>query len=181
MENRTQNIVYIGRKRFKPDNVAGTDTVWLEYGDVQEVPYKASVKLLKHPDVWVTEKEFAKMPKALPKKSAGSTGAPATQKTGVVTHKFPPNDLDDSGVDDGDDSGGDDESTGEGGGAGDGDNTGGNDRESMIRNAILGLDKAEGFGKNGNPKVSAVRAVTGDDSIVVKEVNAVWSAMQEAG
>ncbi len=45
-------IEYIGLKAEKRDNVAGTQTVWLGTGDVQDVPDEAAAVLLKHPDIW---------------------------------------------------------------------------------------------------------------------------------
>mgnify|MGYP005847861001 CR=1 FL=1 len=58
MSVKTQNIVYIGKKKFKRDTVGKSGTVWAGYGDVQEVPHSAATKMRLHPDVWVTEKEF---------------------------------------------------------------------------------------------------------------------------
>lgn len=47
-------IRYIGAKPKKNDNVAGTDTVWSGFGDVQEVPPAAAAKLLatKYANIW---------------------------------------------------------------------------------------------------------------------------------
>ena len=63
--NKSINVVYVGRKNFKADTIANTSTIWLEYGDVQEVEAQAAVKLLKHKDVWVTESVFKRMPQDL--------------------------------------------------------------------------------------------------------------------
>ncbi|MFY9479172.1 MAG: hypothetical protein WAQ08_16120 [Aquabacterium sp.] len=48
----TVNVVYLGRKPFKQDNVAGTGIVWRGYGDIQRVPVTALAKILEHPAVW---------------------------------------------------------------------------------------------------------------------------------
>lgn len=48
----TVNVVYLGRKPFKQDNVAGTGIVWHGHGNIQRVPVTALAKLLEHPAVW---------------------------------------------------------------------------------------------------------------------------------
>lgn len=46
-------IEYIGRKDRKEDNIAGTSTVWLGHGDVQEVADEgAARRLLAYDTVW---------------------------------------------------------------------------------------------------------------------------------
>lgn len=51
-ELKKQEIRYIGHKEFKKDTVAGSKTMWLGHGDVQEVEPDVAVKLRQHPDVW---------------------------------------------------------------------------------------------------------------------------------
>lgn len=56
-------LVYIGNKPFKEDNVCKSGVTWIGYGDKQPVDRKNLAEYLKHPQVWVTEEEFEKMPK----------------------------------------------------------------------------------------------------------------------
>lgn len=58
----TVRIKYIGTKAKKTDTVAGTGIVWL-FGEAQDVPERAAVQLLKHPDVWELD-DGAKRPVA---------------------------------------------------------------------------------------------------------------------
>lgn len=48
----TIDVMYIGHKPFKEDNVAGTGTVWHGHGDVQPVPSLAWPRLAQHAAVW---------------------------------------------------------------------------------------------------------------------------------
>lgn len=45
-------VKYVGVKDVKTDNVAGTKTLWVGYGDVQEVTEATWAELSKHPDIW---------------------------------------------------------------------------------------------------------------------------------
>lgn len=45
-------VEYIGRKPKQTDTVAGTGTIWIGAGDVQEVSDEAWAAMAKHPFVW---------------------------------------------------------------------------------------------------------------------------------
>lgn len=45
-------IVYVGKKPFATDNVAGSRKVWNGHGDVQQVTEAQAKTLLKYPDQW---------------------------------------------------------------------------------------------------------------------------------
>jgi hypothetical protein len=45
-------IQYVGDKLTKTDNVASTGTIWVGYGDVQDVPDKLWPLFAAHPNVW---------------------------------------------------------------------------------------------------------------------------------
>lgn len=47
------NVIYIGDKPEKVDNVSGSGAVWRGHGDVQAVNPESWAKLSKHPNVWV--------------------------------------------------------------------------------------------------------------------------------
>jgi hypothetical protein len=47
------NVIYIGDKPEKVDNVSGSGAVWRGYGEVQAVKPESWAKLSKHPNVWV--------------------------------------------------------------------------------------------------------------------------------
>lgn len=66
-------FVYIGMKAVKTDNICGTGTTWLGYGDVQPVERKYVAEFMKHPDVWMTQEAFEKMkePQNLVAKTGG--------------------------------------------------------------------------------------------------------------
>lgn len=46
------NVIYIGDKPEKVDNVSGSGAVWRGHGDVQAVKPESWEKLSKHPNVW---------------------------------------------------------------------------------------------------------------------------------
>lgn len=69
-----QRVEYIGRKPRQTDTVAGTSTVWIGAGDVQEVPDEAWDAMSKHPFVWRL---------AEPATSAGGLGDAAPGKKEV--------------------------------------------------------------------------------------------------
>lgn len=45
-------LVYVGKKPWTMDNVAGSGKAWNGAGDVQEVTVNQAKRLLKHPDQW---------------------------------------------------------------------------------------------------------------------------------
>lgn len=48
----TVKVEYVGSKKMKTDNVAGTGIVWYGNGDVQDVPTDAWERMAKHKDAW---------------------------------------------------------------------------------------------------------------------------------
>ena len=86
-----QLVEYIGRKPKQTDTVAGTSTVWLGAGDVQEVSDEAWAAMAKHPFVWrLAEK------KAEPATSTAPTGglSDAPNPDAVTTTTTAPVELD---------------------------------------------------------------------------------------
>lgn len=59
-------VRYVGPKARKSDNVAGTGTVWIGHGDVQDVPASAWPKLAAYPDVWRLAGDTTPLPDASP-------------------------------------------------------------------------------------------------------------------
>lgn len=51
-------VVYVGSKSYKEDNICKTGAVWFGYGDSQKIERKYIPILLKHPDVWMLKTEF---------------------------------------------------------------------------------------------------------------------------
>ncbi|MCH8180258.1 MAG: hypothetical protein IIA02_10810 [Proteobacteria bacterium] len=49
----TINVMYIGTKSRKEDNIAGSGLAWRGHGDVQPVTAAQWAQLSKHPDIWV--------------------------------------------------------------------------------------------------------------------------------
>lgn len=49
----TINVMYIGTKSRKEDNIAGSGLAWRGHGDVQPVTPGQWAQLSKHPDIWV--------------------------------------------------------------------------------------------------------------------------------
>lgn len=49
------NVVYVGKKPFARDNVAGSNKTWAGAGDVQEVTDQQARVLIKYPDQWALE------------------------------------------------------------------------------------------------------------------------------
>lgn len=45
-------IVYVGKKPFSMDNVAGSGKLWNGMGDIQQVTEQQAKTLLKYPDQW---------------------------------------------------------------------------------------------------------------------------------
>lgn len=180
-EGKTQELVYVGRKPVKKDTVAGTGIIWAGYGDAQEVPHAAAVKMLQHPDVWVTRKVFeanypAKSPHADKKPAPKSKGGTDFSALSNAPPAGGDDDPDNEGDDDQDNEGGDDE----------GDDSGepGDDAGAIeiVKAAILSLDSEnpEHFGKQG-PKIDAVRAAANDPSLDAKLVKAAWKELKANG
>lgn len=164
MDTRVENIVYIGPKRFKRDTVAGTPTVWLGYGDVQQVGYGDAVKLLMHPDVWITEKQFKERGKNA--SEPAPTPPPAPEPPPAPT---PP--------------AGTTEGQGEGSEGNESDQGGLSDTTTTdpIVAAIYSLDRSDpaNFSEStGKPKIEAVRATMGDDKVTVQQVGKAWNRIQ---
>lgn len=69
--NPIVQIKYIGRKATKRDNVADTGLEWTP-GQVHSVPRVAAIKLLRHPDVWVTDEaiDLPRLPRRDPIRDA---------------------------------------------------------------------------------------------------------------
>lgn len=151
MAGKTQMIAYIGKKPVKRDTVAGTGIIWGGFGDVQEVPHKAAVKLLQHPDVWCVESKLGSQ-------------EPKSPGLGSV-----------------DKSDGEDQDQEQDQGSQDSEPEGSTERDNVIANAILSLSHGdpEHFGSTGNPVIAAVREAAGDETITVKEVNAVWRELNK--
>lgn len=51
-------VVYVGSKSYKEDNICKTGAVWFGFGDSQKIERKYIPILLKHPDVWMLKTEF---------------------------------------------------------------------------------------------------------------------------
>ncbi|MDE4918270.1 hypothetical protein ACUXAV_000309 [Cupriavidus metallidurans] len=73
-------IIYVGKKPWTRDNVAGSGKAWDGPGDVQEVTENQAKVLLKYPDQWALANE----------KDAEKVGGPVTvavtdTQTGVTT------------------------------------------------------------------------------------------------
>lgn len=183
-EGKTQELVYVGRKAVKRDTVAGTGIIWGGYGDAQEVPHAAAVKMLQHPDVWVTRKVFEDK---YPAKSPHTKSAPAPKSKGGVDFsalsQVPATDDGDQDHDDQGDNEGNGDSS-EGGEENQESENSGDDPASAVevaKAAILSLDSnnPEHFGQKG-PKIDAVRAAAGDASLDLKTVNAAWKELNNA-
>lgn len=54
-------LAYIGNRPTKTDNVCGTGTVWIGFGDIQKVERKHIPVFLKHPDVWMLGDKFREL------------------------------------------------------------------------------------------------------------------------
>lgn len=171
LENKTQFIAYIGKKPVKRDTVAGTATLWNGYGDVQEVMHTTAVRLLQHPDVWVTDTVFKKQLEkefggAKAEVGAGLASATSVDQSGE-SHTEEDQSEEDQGLSDTDDSA--DQNTGE-------DST-----KSAIKAAIVSMERGnpEHFSEStGVPLLDKVREIVGDKSIKVKDLNAAWSELK---
>lgn len=181
---QTIDLVYVGSKKFKVDNVCNTGTVWIGYGDVQKVERKHAPKFLLHPDVWLTAEEFEKKESTsglagyahLLGKTDGGTSAltgPATtanvndytivpQASGAGLADAPKTDVPTDTLED------DDKSDKKG------------DELLAIKNAILSLEQgnaAHFSSTNGVPIVSAVRTAANDQTVTAADVRAAWAEL----
>jgi hypothetical protein len=160
---QTVELAYIGNRATKTDNVCGTGTVWIGYGDIQKVERKHVPEFLKHPLVWMLESDFQKlktesassvlidkplgdeqMPSAAPQAGLGDADSVLVddQNKGEITDGTPP------------------------------------ERIAVIKNAILSLEQGnpQHFSTtNGVPIVSAVRNMAGDETIAAADVRAAWN------
>lgn len=177
LENKTQFITYVGKKSPKTDTVAGTGTIWAGHGDTQEVIHGAAVKLLQHPDVWVTEAKFKAMqqtesaaPPAAPVKPVKPVKpavpvAPATSTPSLTSLADAAKQNEGEGEGDGSDSPPDAA------------------RLTVIKAAILSLEpgnEAHFSSRTKAPLIGPVRDIAGDQTISAAEVSAAWQEMSKA-
>lgn len=188
----TESIAYIGPKKVKNDNVAGTNVVWHGYGDIQNVPKVAASKLLAYPTVFITGAQFDAThaaPKA-PELTAAQKAAAeelanklAKEEADRVAAEAAAKKVGDgsnqgaglSSVDKPDEDKKPEQLTGI--------STEPNARHQSVKAALLSMDTAneEHFSpQTGNPLIGVVREVAGDKTISLKEVNAAWSELKGA-
>lgn len=86
------DIVYVGSKSYKEDNICKSGAVWFGYGDVQKIERKFVPPLLKHPDVWMLKAEFdvrfksaSTLASAIPTADSGFTGE---NEPGIALQQF---------------------------------------------------------------------------------------------
>jgi hypothetical protein len=199
---QTIDIVYVGSKKFKTDNVCNTGTVWFGYGDVQKVERKHAPKFMAHPDVWLTADEFKKLnPDADSQKLTDSTddlagagsaplvpaqltssetktdSAPAVVNAQAGLADAPivaPAAAPDSGSETKASEDGKSEKTDEEKSEKSG------EQLAAIKNAILSLEQGnpKHFSTtNGVPVVSAVRNAANNESITAAEVRTAWAEL----
>lgn len=190
-------IVYIGPKVLKRDNVANTDIVWNGYGDCQSVPGDKASKLLAYPSVWLTKEKFEAL-----KSTKVDIQAPKKPSTKTDPQKSPngKGDLSDLDSDDKDDK--EDESADADGGDDDQQqdenlDSADNDpsknpppnpdanlsREALIMKVLLSMDRSnpQHFSeKTKNPFLEVVRELARDKTIALKELNAAWKELNSA-
>ncbi len=181
---QTIDIVYVGSKKFKPDNVCGTGTVWFGYGDVQKVERKHAPKFMAHPDVWMIADEFKKLnPDADSQKltdstdglggdagsvdvdggASGDAGSVGSAETAGLSDAAKVAPVADENKDD------ENSTSGKKG-----------DELSVVKGAILSLEQGnpKHFSTtNGVPVVSAVRSAAGDENITAADVRAAWAEL----
>lgn len=148
------NIVYVGNKKWKQDNVAKTGAAWFGFGDVQVVERKSVPEFLKYPDVFMLKTEFdKKFPGFVygetefnPGANAGTllTAPPAEKSDETAPNSIPKASLEE------------------------------------IKGAIVGLDhdNPEHYSPAGKPLVKAVRDTLGK-FVDVKDLNAAWAEIGE--
>lgn len=198
-------LAYIGSRATKTDNVCGTGTVWIGFGDIQKVERKHIPVFLKHPDVWMLADKF----RALHSISEPLTGAqtdsnlqtdsasigaasvagaplvPAQLSSGETKTDSAPAVVNvQAGLADAPialsaaESGSENNSPAENPEEGGPKKTG--EQLAVIKNAILSLEQGnpKHFSTtNGVPVVSAVRNASGDESITAAEVRTAWAEL----
>ncbi|WP_020209039.1 hypothetical protein [Gilvimarinus chinensis] len=176
---KTMNVAYIGRKAVKRDTVCGTATLWSGYGDIQEVSHGVGTRLLRHPDVWVSEKAFKEQ---YPDELEQPVKTPTGQGFSLPASD---SDFDEGGELDEQEEGGDEDTDIDADNADNDTDTDGQDKSedpqaAAIKNAILSLDQEnlEHFSEKGNPRIGAIRAAASDESISPGQVKSVWASMQ---
>lgn len=191
-------LVYVGKKQFKEDNVANSGTVWFGYGDSKQVAKRLYPLFARHPDVWMLKEHFkteaspqvvTQINSGAPSVVIGMVGnAPvallnaSTEPLGNDDDPFAPvGDQPDEGNDSEFDSSGGDNSNG----SDDekkSDDTNSSDRQALIVNAIMSLEQGNPShfsAQTGAPIIAAVRTAAGDAEISVKEMNAAWKSLSE--
>lgn len=160
-------LVYIGKRPFKIDNVCNTGTTWFGYGDVQKVDRRFEPKFLLHPDVWVTLDKF--------KKASGVHGGVGASPVDSIV---PPAVIaPQSEASTGEQEPADSESEQQ-----ESETDSASSSLDSIKAAILGLEQgnpAHFSSTNGVPIVSAVRNAAGDESISVAQVRAAWAELNK--
>lgn len=169
MDPRVMQVTYIGQKRVKRDTVAGTDTIWMGYGDSQEVPYKQGVNLLQHPDVWMrTDKFLEAEGDSATMQDAGFSGSQGGEPNPEEQKDPNPNPNPQANQDPQENQ--EDKKDSEAQAI-----------ELSVMNAILSLnpENEEHFSTAGTPKVSAVQNALGDVDIKVtgKMVESAWKQL----
>lgn len=200
-------LVYVGKKPFKADNVANTGTVWFGHGDCKKVPKKTYPIFARHPDVWQLKENFKTDASGevvsgvgggtqglvdvnLSELQSGSTAGPQdtdsqvsdeTDLSGENQNNVAGSESDNQQQDVGgqSDVNDQDQSSDD---SSDKDDNANASRESQITNAILSLDKsnpAHFSVQTGSPIIAAVRTAAGDEGITLKEANAAWKKLNE--
>lgn len=176
----TAVLVYIGNDAVKEDNVCQTGVSWFGYGDKQEVPRNLLPKFLQHPDVWVTEEDFAKIGLDVEnviaykgKQYTVTENSDESLTLVLVGRTLQVAKVDQVVAPEGSPDGSDDDE--------DGNPDADDELKIKITNAILTLEEGNDahFSKsNGVPIVSAVRLAASDDSITAAQIKAVWAELK---
>ena len=148
-------LVYIGSRDIKMDNVCNTGTIWFGYGDAQPVEKKYLPKFLMHPDVWMLKEKFVAGDKTVKVFS--------TANVNVKSQKIESKNNEAHSV------------TGE-----DKSSTESTPDLTAIKTAILSLESGnpEHFSvSNGVPILGAVRALASNESITAAHVRAAWAEL----
>lgn len=209
LENKTQLITYVGKKSVKHDTVAGTGIIWCGYGDTHEVMHVAAVKLLRHPDVWMTKAKFdllsdeSETDDLSNEEESAIADAEAKKLADAEKAKI---DAEAKRLADEQNSGSEEE-TDQSESDVDDLPTGGvglssaeaqpkedrktepvkesesSPRHNAVKSALLSMDQGneEHFSAaTGNPIIAVVREIAGDATISLRELNAAWSELKSA-
>lgn len=168
-------LVYVGNRPFKTDNICNTGTTWFGFGDVKAVARKLEPAFLKHPDVWQTKTAFDQMQgEAVPAKNLTDCKTVTKPVKAPVAPTTPLKNAEDES----DPEGSDEENP-------DGENedaaSGVTDVTQKIKAAILSLEQgndAHFSSTNGVPIVAAVRNAADDQTIAAKQVAAAWKELK---